>query len=81
MSKFKVKLSAFVLSMGLAVSAQAADSLYTVKPKVTSLQTVPTKIMVVGNSYSYYNCGVFDYLWGFAADQRRLGLAPCRVAH
>ena len=26
--------------------------------------------MVIGNSYSYYNCGVFDYLWGFAADQK-----------
>ena len=70
MSKFQVKLSALVLSMGLAVGAQAADTLYTVKPKVTSLQAVPTKIMVVGNSYSYYNCGVFDYLWGFAADQK-----------
>ena len=67
----RMKIVVAALSLGLAATAaSAAEPLYTVKPKVTSLDAVPVKIMVIGNSYSYYNCGVFDYLWGFAADQK-----------
>ena len=63
----RMKIVVAALSLGLAATAaSAAEPLYTVKPKVTSLDAVPVKIMVIGNSYSYYNCGVFDYLWGFA---------------
>lgn len=69
MQSIRFKLSACAAALVMAGAACAAPN-YTVEPKVTSLKAVPTKIMVVGNSYSYYNCGVFDYLWGFAADQK-----------
>lgn len=48
----------------IASSVLAAD--YSVKPKVTSLKAQPQTVLIVGNSYTYYNCGLFDYLWGFS---------------
>lgn len=42
--------------------AYAAD--YTVKPAVTSLKSAPQKVLLVGNSFMYYNCGVNGYLSG-----------------
>lgn len=39
---------------------------YGVKPAVTSLKAAPRTAIIIGNSYTYYNCGLFDYLWGFS---------------
>ena len=63
-------LTACVLAFGVSQACAALADHYTVKPEVTGLENVPVNVMVIGNSYSYYNCGVFDYLWGFASDQK-----------
>lgn len=39
-------------------------------PAVTALKNIPKNVMIIGNSYTYYNCGLFDYLWGFKDDQK-----------
>lgn len=55
-----------VLAIAVACgTVQAAN----VTPEVTSLEHVPQKVLLVGNSYTYYNCGLFDYMWGFAGDR------------
>lgn len=62
-----MKIKVLACSMALALvgtMAQAAD--YTVKPSVTSLKTTPKSILLVGNSFMYYNCGVNGYLSGIA---------------
>lgn len=85
-----MKIKVLACSMALALvgtMAQAAD--YTVKPTVTSLKTTPKSILLVGNSFMYYNCGVNGYLSGIAKAKgglpfyhhgnywwRRFGLAP-----
>ena len=61
-------IAASFLSLALALPAAAAD--YTIQPEVTSLAQTPHKMIIFGNSYTYYNCGLFDYLWGFAGDQK-----------
>lgn len=52
---------AALLAMG---AASAAD--WTVQPKVTSLKAAPERVLLVGNSFMYYNCGVNGYISGFA---------------
>ena len=47
-----------------SLTAFAAD--YTVKPKVTQLPNVPSRVLLVGNSFMYYNCGVNGYISGIS---------------
>lgn len=56
------KLVLATLLCSLSLSAFAAD--YSVKPKVTELSTPPTRVLLVGNSFMYYNCGVNGYISG-----------------
>lgn len=49
------------LAAGAAVSAD-----YNIKPEVTALQAQPKTVLLVGNSFMYYNCGVNGYLGGIA---------------
>lgn len=52
--------------MGMCLGATAAPIQYT-KPEVTSvLRKKPRIALLIGNSYSFYNCGVHSYLRGFA---------------
>ena len=51
MQSIRFKLGACAAALVMAGAACAAPN-YTDEPKVTSLKAVPTKIMVVGNSYS-----------------------------
>ncbi len=60
MFKFKVLISLVLVSvMGVSIAAD-----YTVKPTVTELKATPKKVLLVGNSFMYYNCGVNGYLSG-----------------
>lgn len=47
-------------------SGHAAALENTVAPEVRSLSLNPQTVMIFGNSYTYYNCGLFDYIWGFS---------------
>lgn len=58
------KLVLATLLCSLSLSAFAAD--YSVKPKVTELSTPPTRVLLVGNSFMYYNCGVNGYISGLS---------------
>ena len=61
-------LLGLTLAASLSVSAAfAAD--YTIKPKVTELKVSPERVLLVGNSFMYYNCGVNGYISGFAKDK------------
>lgn len=54
------------LAAGLLTSSSAAALENTVKPEVTApLASSPKVALLVGNSYSFYNCGVHTYLRGF----------------
>ncbi len=60
----------------LAMSAQAMALETSVAPKVTSLNNPSPKTgLYVGNSYSFYNCGVHGYVRGFTAEEKREWLA------
>lgn len=56
----KMLLISFLAATSFCVTA--AD--YSVKPKVTELKSLPDKVLLVGNSFMYYNCGVNGYLSG-----------------
>lgn len=53
------KLFIASLLCSLSLSVCAAD--YSIKPKVTELTPPPTRVLLVGNSFMYYNCGVNGY--------------------
>lgn len=59
------KIAAAIAGAFLAIGcAQALEN--TVKPEVTApLEKAPKVALLVGNSYSFYNCGVHTYLRGF----------------
>lgn len=61
-------------TIGLALTASTACALAyedpSVKPEVLSLKNAPQNVLMVSNSYTYYNCGLFDYMWGFASDRK-----------
>lgn len=65
--------SAFILS-------GAANALETdVAPKVTDIQNhQPSTALYVGNSYSFYNCGVHGYVRGLQKKARLLGKPVCK---
>lgn len=63
-----------ILALGLsslaAFSAQALE--HTVAPKVTDISNhTPKTGLIVGNSYSFYNCGVHSYLRGLTREAKR----------
>lgn len=49
-----------------AASLTAFATDYTVKPKVTQLPNIPSRVLLVGNSFMYYNCGVNGYISGIS---------------
>lgn len=51
----------FALSVCLAVSSLCHAE---IKPEIKELGFQPERILVVGNSYMYYNCGINGYLSG-----------------
>lgn len=65
----KILLSAMLGSL-LISNVSALEN--TVAPKVTELKTVNPKTgLYVGNSFTYYNCGVNGYVRGFAKEANR----------
>ena len=58
------KLFLATLLCSLSLSVCAAD--YSVKPKVTELTQTPSRVLLVGNSFMYYNCGVNSYISGLS---------------
>ena len=68
--KVRTMVAAFAAALTLSAGAQALET--SVAPKVTQLNvTNPTTGMYVGNSYSFYNCGVHSYVRGFAKEDGR----------
>lgn len=66
----KKLLTTAFLSLSLATSANALET--SVTPKVTQLQNPnPTTGLYVGNSFTYYNCGVNGYVRGFTKEEKR----------
>ncbi|MCG5029854.1 SGNH/GDSL hydrolase family protein [Mesosutterella sp. OilRF-GAM-744-9] len=61
------------LALGAAVTAAGAATLVnTVQPKVTQLKNgAPKTGLYVGNSFTYYNCGVNGYVRGFTKEEKR----------
>lgn len=69
--KFAIRLLA-AAALGLSVTAAGAAGLVnTVQPKVTQLKAVPKTGLYVGNSFTYYNCGVNGYVRGFTKEEKR----------
>lgn len=67
MHLFKKQVAAFTLIATLAASACALDT--SVAPKVTELGVEqPATGLFVGNSYSFYNCGIHGYVRGFTRE-------------
>ena len=62
--RFSFKSTAYLLAGCLTMgSAMALDN--SVKPEVTTpLASSPKVALLIGNSYSFYNCGVHTYLRG-----------------
>ncbi|MCD8340111.1 MAG: hypothetical protein LUC43_07930, partial [Burkholderiales bacterium] len=52
-------VSSLLFGFGLTTQAEI-----TVRPEVTKLDFVPEKILAIGNSYLYWNCGLPSYLKG-----------------
>lgn len=67
-------LAALLAGAFLMNGAQALDN--TVKPEFTDrLEKVPEVALLIGNSYSFYNCGVHTYLRGMMrASTPKLGM-------
>ena len=64
------KILTLVAALGLATNVLALEN--TVSPKVTSLKTENPKTgLYVGNSFTYYNCGVNGYVRGFTKEEKR----------
>lgn len=68
MRKFTVLTSA-LLALGFASASYAADN-YSIEPLVKGLKTKPDRVLLVGNSFMYYNCGVGGYISGIAKDKK-----------
>lgn len=65
-------LAAFISLSVSAAPAESADLVkdYSIPPSVTALKSQPRTALIIGNSYAYYNCGQFDYLWGFSGSSK-----------
>lgn len=69
MKKIAVLTSALI-SACLATSVCAAEN-YSVNPLVKGLEKSPERVLLVGNSFMYYNCGVTGYISGLAKDKNK----------
>ncbi len=66
----KKLLIAALAALTLSTGAMALEN--TVSPKVTSLRNpAPKTGLYVGNSFTYYNCGVNGYVRGFTKEEKR----------
>ncbi len=66
----KKSLAAALAALALSTGAFALEN--TVTPKVTSLAIpAPKTALYVGNSFTYYNCGINAYLLGFTTEEGR----------
>ena len=78
-SRTAARLAAAVLAAGLALASAGAEAAmaddFSVKPEVTALSARPRAAIIIGNSYTYYNCGLLDYLWGFSGASKTAKLA------
>lgn len=71
MRKITVRIAAAAAAMLTAMSAQALET--SVKPAVTDLGVTPESYMLVGNSFTYYSCGLNTIVNGLAkADGRKI---------
>lgn len=68
MRKFTVLTSA-LLALGFASATYAAEN-YSIEPLVKGLESKPDRVLLVGNSFMYYNCGVGGYISGIAKDKK-----------
>lgn len=58
-----MKLKTFALALSLSAIALSANALeVSVKPQVTELGVTPQSYMLVGNSFTYYSCGLNNML-------------------
>ncbi len=61
---------ALAAALALSFSVHALDT--GVAPKVTSLKNpAPESTLFVGNSFTYYNCGLNNYMRGFTKEENR----------
>ncbi|MCD8338781.1 MAG: hypothetical protein LUC43_01025 [Burkholderiales bacterium] len=66
-----MKFKALTLAVTLMLSSAVAFSAdYTIKPTVTELKTIPQRVLLVGNSFMYYNCGVNQVTSGLAKSMK-----------
>ena len=66
------KLLCSLLVSGLFLTGSAYALENTVKPEVTDLGiSNPKTGLIVGNSYSFYNCGVHSYLRGLTREAKQ----------
>lgn len=81
MLKSKAILGA-LLGAALAVSVGTVSAQdYSVEPVVKSLKTAPNSVLLVGNSFMYYNCGVSNYIGGIAKSEgTKLSLSMVTIA-
>lgn len=71
MRKITVRIAAAAAAMLTAMSAQTLET--SVKPAVTDLGVTPESYMLVGNSFTYYSCGLNTIVNGLAkADGRKI---------
>ncbi len=61
----KLRTISLALLFSLSASLVCAQD-YTIKPTVTELKNIPQKVLLVGNSFMYYNCGVNGVTSGLA---------------
>ena len=69
--RIKTMLAVLTAGCALTISAAYAGDNYSVEPAVKNLKSVPQRILLVGNSFMYYNCGVNGYISGFAKAQKQ----------
>ena len=66
----KVLISLLLSSVFATTTVNALEN--TVQPEVTDLGiTNPKTGLIVGNSYSFYNCGVHSYLRGLTREAKQ----------
>lgn len=67
-SNEKILIPALTAAL-LCSSAFALET--SVAPKVTDIHHSPKTGLIVGNSYSFYNCGVHSYLRGLTRENKQ----------
>ena len=59
---FKKMTALFAAAAAFTMASAAFAADYSVKPLVTDLKAAPERVLLVGNSFMYYNCGINGYL-------------------